>query len=395
MLGCSIHGAEAVKIPLYRVYWDEDDVEAVTRVIRRGGYWTLGPEIREFERMLAEYLGVEYAVTFNSGTSALHAVMLAYGLRSGDEVIVPSFTFIATANAPLFVGAKPVFADIEEERYALDPADVVERITHRTKVIMPIHYGGMPAKIRELKEIAEDHGLILIEDMAESLGARTEEGRMVGTYGDAAVISFCGNKVITTGEGGAVVTNDKRIYNKLLLIRSHGRLDKYGQYFSSSQPFEYVTLGYNWRMSSITAAVGITQLRKIEKVVEMRRKVAQLYEKLIEERLRGLVEPFREPRGTRAVYQMYTVRFRGRPDLREEARRLLQERGVTTKVYFDPVHKTKFYRSLGYGDLHLPVTETVSKEVLTLPIYPTMTREEVEYVVNTIAEALGLGADRA
>lgn len=377
-----------MRIPLYKVFWDEDDVESVSRVIRRGSYWTLGPEIRELEERLAEYIGVDYAVTFNSGTSALHAAMLAYGVREGDEVLVPSFTFIATANAALFVGARPVFGEIEEERYALDPEDVASRITPRTRVVMPIHYGGMPARIRELAEVAEDYGVILVEDMAESLGAKTEEGRMVGSYGDAAVISFCGNKVITTGEGGAVVTNDRKLYQRLLLIRSHGRLDKAGEYFTSPASFNYVTLGYNWRISSITAALGLSQMRKLERAIELRRRVASLYEQQLSRRLGDVVKPFREPPGTRAVYQMYTIRFPGRPELRDHARRRLSEAGVTTKIYFEPVHLTTLYRSLGYRPGLLPRTERVAREVLTLPIYPTMTREEVMYVVEKLEEAV-------
>lgn len=160
----------AWKIPLFKIYWDEEDVEAVTEAIKTGMNWAVGPNVVNFEALIARYVGTKYAVTFNSGTSALHAALLAHGIKQGDEVIVPSFTFIATANAPLFVGAKPVFADIAEETFGLDPEDVKENITKKTKAIIPIHYGGCSCKIRELKEIAEDHNLILIEDAAESLG---------------------------------------------------------------------------------------------------------------------------------------------------------------------------------------------------------------------------------
>ena len=205
-------------IPLFRIYWDDEDIEAVTRVIERGSYWATGPEIKKFEEMVAEYVGRKYAVAFNSGTSALHSILLAYGIREGDEVIVPSFTFISTANAPLFVGAKPIFAEIEEETYGLDPEDVKERITKKTKVIMPIHYGGGPCgNIKELKEIAEDNKALLIEDAAESLGAKIGN-EMVGSFGNAAMFSFCQNKVITTGEGGIIVTDEKEIYEKMKLI---------------------------------------------------------------------------------------------------------------------------------------------------------------------------------
>ncbi len=378
-----------IRIPLYKIFWDDDDVKAVLRVIQRGEYWTMGPEIKEFEERIAEYLGVEYAVVFNSGTSALHAAMLAFNIGHGDEVIVPSFTFIATANAALFVGAKPVFAEIEEERYDLDPDDVLNRITSRTRAIIPIHYGGMPAKIKELREIADDHNLVLIEDAAESLGAITEEGRKVGTYGDAAIFSFCGNKVITTGEGGVVVTNDKRIYEKLKLIRSHGRLEDSGDYFRSPKRFDYVMLGYNWRISSITAALGLSQLAKLERAIKLRRRIAEQYTKLISKELGGKVKPFTEPKGVRAVYQMYTIRLPWDNGMvRDKLQQFLLEKGIITKIYFEPVHLYTIYRTLGHREGELPRTEIISKQVLTLPIYPTMTIDEVEYVVNSIKQFL-------
>ncbi|KDE54370.1 DegT/DnrJ/EryC1/StrS aminotransferase family protein, partial [Methanoculleus sp. MH98A] len=201
------------KIPLFKMYWDEDDVSAVSEAIRSGMNWAVGPNVSKFEEEIANYIGTKYCLTFNSGTSAIHAALLAHGVAPGDEVIVPSFTFIATANTPQFVGAKPVFADIEETTFGLDPEDVVERITPKTRAIMPVHYGGCPCRIQELREIADDHDLLLIEDAAEAFGASIR-GRKVGTFGDSAMMSFCQNKVITTGEGGAIVTDSREVYEK-------------------------------------------------------------------------------------------------------------------------------------------------------------------------------------
>ena len=257
-----------MKIPLFKIYWDEEDIEMVNNVIKRGAYWTTGPTTEEFEKMISEYVGSKYGVVFNSGTSALHSILLAYGIKEGDEVIVPSFTFISTANAPLFVGAKPIFADIEEKTFGLDPESVKEKITKKTKAIIPIHYGGGPCLIRDLKAIAEDHNLILIEDVAESFGAKIKE-RNVGTFGDSAMFSFCQNKIITTGEGGAITTDSREIYEKLKLIRSHGRREN-SNYFTTSEYADYLTLGYNFRISDITAALGISQIRKIDEIIEMR-----------------------------------------------------------------------------------------------------------------------------
>ncbi|MBN1692132.1 MAG: DegT/DnrJ/EryC1/StrS family aminotransferase, partial [Dehalococcoidales bacterium] len=294
------------KIPLFKIYWDEEDIRMVTDAIRRGMFWASGPNVERLEARLADYIGTKYAVTFNSGTSALHAALLAYGIGKGDEVIVPSFTFISTANASLFVGARPVFADIEEQTFGLDPEDVVNKITPKTKAILPIHYGGCPCLINELKQVAERHNLLLIEDAAESLGAAID-GKKAGGYSDCGILSFCANKVITTGEGGAVVTNSADICDKLKLIRSHGRAET-ANYFSSTEHMEYVTLGYNFRMSDITAALGIAQLNKIDKIIEIRQKNAAK----MSQKLSGIlgIEIPHQPENCRHVYQMYAIRVK-------------------------------------------------------------------------------------
>ncbi len=368
------------KIPLFKIYWDEEDVRMVTEAIQRGMFWAIGPNIERFEQMLSEYVGTRYALVFNSGTSALHAALLAYGIGEGDEVIVPSFTFIATANAPLFVGAKPVFADIEEKTYGLDPEDVVRRITPKTKVIMPVHYGGCPCLIAELSEIAREHNLLLIEDAAESLGANVN-GKKVGTFGDCAIFSFCANKVITTGEGGAVVTDSPEVYEELKLIRSHGRAEN-TNYFSSTETGDYISLGYNFRMPDVIAALGIAQLGKIDKIIQMRRQNA--------DRLSAKLSPVSEievpdsPAGFFHVYQMYTIRVREGRGKRDALIGHLTREGIMSKVYFHPVHLTHFYRNkLGYSG-ELPVTEKLGEHVLTLPMYPGLA-EEVDYLADKVS----------
>lgn len=368
------------KIPLFKIYWDEEDVRMVGEAIQSGMFWAIGPHIERLEEMLSGYVGTKYALVFNSGTSALHAALLACGVGKGDEVIVPSFTFIATANAPLFVGAKPVFADIEEKTYGLDPQDVARKITPKTKAIIPIHYGGSPCLIKELKKLAEKHNLILIEDAAESLGA-TVDAKKVGTFGNSAILSFCSNKVVTTGEGGAVVTDSPEIHKRLKLIRSHGRAENVN-YFSSTEYMDYVTLGYNFRMSDITAALGIAQLRKIDRLIEMRRKNAELLSAKLSQIAE--IEVPHPPDNFFHVYQMYTIKVKGGQEKRDALSAYLGQKGIMSKVYFPPVHLTRFYQNeLGY-DCRLPYTERISHQVLTLPMYPSLTKDEINYIVESI-----------
>lgn len=346
-------------------------------------YWAEGPVIQEFEALIADYIGTKYCVSFNSGTSAQHAALLAYGIKDGDEVIVPSFTFISTANSALFVGAKPVFADIEEETFGLDPDSVLENISSKTRAIMPVHYGGCPCKIQELREIADDYGLVLIEDAAEAFGAEIN-GKKVGSFGDASMFSFCQNKVITTGEGGALVTDSEEIYQKLKLLRSHGRADN-GQYFSSTQASDYVTLGYNFRMSSLTAALGISQIQKTSEIIKMRRERAFYFTSRLKKEIGTNVHYPEVPESYFNVYQLYTI-FAGK---RDELKDYLASREIMTKIYFSPVHITHFYQNiLGY-ECKLPVTEELAENVLTLPMHPCLTFEEIDCVVNEIKNFYG------
>lgn len=367
------------KIPLFRIYYDEEDIKSVTEAIKAGMYWAEGPCVKEFENKIREYIGTKYCVVFNSGTSALHASLLALGIEEGSEVIVPSFTFIATANAPLFVGAKPVFADIEEETLGLNPEDVVNKISNKTKAIIPIHYGGCPCRIKELREIAEDYHIALIEDAAEAFGAEIE-GEKVGTFGTLAIFSFCQNKIITTGEGGCVVTDSRRMYEKLRLIRSHGRLESQN-YFYSVESADYVSLGFNLRMSNILAALGLSQLKKIDKIIKMRAANARYMTKRLKN-IDGVVV-FEAPHDRLHVYQMYTI-FVEKD--RDNLAKYLAKKGIMTKVYFPPVHLTPFYRRVLKKKIRLPKTEKISQQVLSLPMYPSLTKEEMDYITNSIGE---------
>ena len=367
------------------MYWDEDDILSVAKVIRRGTYWSSGPEIDEFENEIASFVGTKYALSFNSGTSALHADLLAHNITDG-EVIVPSFTFIATANAVLLAGAKPIFAEIEDQSYGLDPEDVAKKITNKTKAVIPVHYGGAPCKeIRALREIAEDHNLILIEDAAESLGSKISD-KMVGTFGHSSMFSFCQNKVITAGEGGVIVTDLKDIYKKLKLIYSHGRVENSHEYFSTTKEFDYVQAGYNYRMSTISAALILSQLKKINKIIKLRREKAKYFNKKLS-KINNVKIPI-ESKDHYHIYQMYTIQLENSKS-RAKLQHHLSKEGVMTKVYFKPIHLTTFYKKeLKCKEGDLPITEEISEKVLTLPLYPTLTLKEIDYMADKITNCL-------
>ena len=370
------------KIPLYKIYSDDEDLNIISKIIKRGSHWAIGPEIEEFENLIKNYVGTDYCVALNSGTSALHATLLAYDVGKNDNVIVPSFSFISTANSVLFVGSNPIFADIEKTTFGLDPQDILSKINSTTKAIIPMDYGGMSCKIFEIKKIAETKNLILIEDAAESLGSSIN-GKKVGSVADTSIFSFCGNKVLTTGEGGAIVTNSKDICEKINLIRSHGRLDN-TDYFHNPQGSDYVELGYNWRMSSITAALGISQITKLDKIISMRQENAKyLTSKLSKHSQIKLPVP---PEGYEHIYQMYTIIL---PDknIRDNLHEFLLKKQIFSKIYFDPIHLTVFYRKkLGTKLNSLPITEELSNRVLTLPLYPNMNSEEKEYLTSSISD---------
>jgi dTDP-4-amino-4,6-dideoxygalactose transaminase len=303
---------------------------------------------------------------------------MACDLKPGDEIIVPSFTFIATANAARFVGAKPVFADIENDTFGLDPNDVLEKITDKTRAILPIHFGGAPCKIEELREIADDHKLILIEDSAEAMGTRIS-GKLAGTFGDSAVLSFCQNKIITTGEGGAIVTQSKQLYEKMKLIRSHGRLET-ADYFNTTAVMDYVTLGYNFRMPTLNAALGISQLNKIGTIISQRRDSAEYYNKKIKSIHSGLKIP-KVSVDNFHVYQLFSVIA----EKRDEFMKFMEREGIMTKIYFSPVHLTHYYKDILKYRCRLPVTEKVADSIISLPFYTGISRSEIDIIVNSIA----------
>ena len=368
------------KIPLYKIFADKEDNKAVNKVLQRGMDWAIGHEIAEFEKKIANYIGTKYCVAFNSGTSAGHAALLAININSG-EVIVPSFTFISTANWPLMVNAKPKFVDIEEENFGLSPERVKVEITKNTKAIIPIHYGGLPCKIVEINRIARNKKITLIEDCAESLGAKIK-GIPVGTFGQMSIFSFAPNKILTTGEGGAICTDSRKIFEKLQLIRSHGRLIN-ENYFKTSQSPNYISIGYNWRMSSMAAALGLSQFDKLDRIIQLRRRHARFYVSKLK-KINEIKLPD-EPKDHLHVYQLFTIQLKNNL-IRHKLQKFLASKGIMTKVFFEPIHLSKFYKKAGFGKKSLSNTEKNSRTVLSLPIFPGLKSEEIAHICDSIKE---------
>ena len=378
------HSSEIeMKVPLFRISWDEKDVEAVSKIIRSGMYWCTGSEIAEFEEQLARYLGMKHCVVFNSGGSALHVAMSAHNVVPNDEIIVPSFTFIATAYAPLYVGAKPIFADIEEQTFGLDPVDVEKKIGQKTKAIMPMHYGGTACRITELRELADENDLVLIEDAAQAFGGKYC-GRNLGTFGESSIFSFCQNKIFTTGEGGCVITESDEILEKLKLFRSYGRTLS-GDYFGETEGLDYVDVGYNVRMSTLLAALGISQLKRVQGMIDKRRNHARYMNDGLEG-IEYLILPEPPSNDYYSVYQIYSILMNQGSERRNQLIAHLRKKGITAKIYHAPVHTYTIFKELGYAGKSLPMTDQISSQILSLPIFPDMTRDELDYVIDSVKD---------
>lgn len=353
-------------IPMARPQIGEEELAAVTEVLY-SGVLAQGPRVQAFEEAFAQFLGVKYAIATSSGTTALHIALLAHGVGPGDEVIVPPFSFIATANSVLYVGARPVFVDIDPQTFNINPEQIEAAITPRTKAIMPVHLYGLPSDMEPIVAIAEKYGLVLIEDACQSHGAEYK-GRKVGSFG-TGVFSFYPTKNITSGEGGMITTNDPVIAEKCRMIRNHGMRRRY----------YHEELGFNFRMTDVHAAIGLAQLSKLETFNAARRANARY----LSEHLRGVVTP-RVPPDRTHVFHQYTVRVPN--GKRDPLRAYLAERGIGSEIYYPvPIHRQEVYVRLGYH-LSLPEAERAAAEVLSLPVHPGLTRADLEMIVAAVNE---------
>ena len=360
-------------VPMSAPDISEEDVQAAAEVVRSGRL-ALGPKTEEFERLVAEYVGVKHAVAVSSGTAALHLIVKALGIGPEDEVLVPSFTFVASVNVILYEGAKPVFVDIEPDTYNLDPEDLENRITPRTKAIMVVDVFGHPAEWDEISRIAEKYGLKVIDDSCEALGAEYK-GKKLGQFGDAAAFAFYPNKQMTTGEGGMIVTNDDQVAKLCRSLRNQGR-GEMGAWL------EHERLGYNYRMTEMSAALGVSQFRRIEELLAKRERVARMYTERLSE-LEWIRTPVVRPY-VRMSWFVYVVTL-AEGMHRDPVMKALAEEGIPTRGYFSPVHLQPYVRRrLGTKEGMLPVTESAARRTIALPFHGNMTEAEVDMVVEAL-----------
>lgn len=363
---------------------DDDDIAEVVKTLK-SDFITQGPKIEEFEKALARYCGAKYAVAFNSGTSALHGAYFALGLKKGDEMITSPNTFVASSNAGLYLGAKVNFGDIEFDTGNIDVSKI--KTSENTKLITPVHYSGNPVDLQELFEI---ENVKIIEDGAHALGAKYN-GKKIGslTYSEMAMFSFHPVKHITTGEGGIIVTNDEEYYEKLQLFRSHGITknklvnESHGDWY-----YEMQELGFNYRITDIQCALGLSQLKKLDSFVKSRRRIAKIYNEIFEDN--PYFDVTIEKDNCESSYHLYPILLKDEfAKHKKEIFAKLRENGLGVQVHYIPVYKQPYYQKLGFNSKSCSVCEEFYKKELSIPMYPTLTDEDIEFVKNTLYAVIG------
>ena len=371
----------------YGTQWiDDDDINEVVKVLR-SDWITTGPKIKEFEDALCSYIRCRHCVAVNSGTSALDIAVQSLDLPEGSEVITTPFTFVATSNAIVYNGLKPVFADICSDTFNIDPEDIRRKITKDTKAIIYVDYAGQPCDIKAIREIADEFDLYLIEDACHAIGAEYG-GRKVGNFADLTIFSFHPVKHITTGEGGAVVTDDEGLHERLSLLRSHGidkdAQDRYGPDASWAYDMKY--LGRNYRMTDFQAALGISQLKKLDGFVDKRNELALRYHELL-----GDVDDVTLPvmkENVRHAWHLYAILLDESIN-RDEFFKYMRSANIGVNLHYIPVYRHSYYvENFGFDPLDFPVTEYVFKRIITLPLFPMMTHEDVLKVVDTVVDSI-------
>lgn len=362
-------------ISLAKPWFDEGEPRAAYQVIK--SKWLIsGPKVEEFEKAFAARMKVKYAVAVQSGSAALLVAQQALGVSSGDEVIVPNMTFISTATACMYLGAKPVFADIEMKTYGMDPSRIEKLINKNTKGIVPVHYAGQSCDLVPILKIAKKHKLFVLEDAAEAHDAKYR-GKPVGGWGDAGIFSFTPSKPMTTGEGGMITTNDKKLADKCRLLRNFHDIGK----------FQWQDLGFHFRMPEMMGAIGLVQLKKLSKAITLRRKIAAQYTKGLGE-FNCIITPHVRKLDN-INFQLYTVRLilEKLAITRDQFIDELNSKGVQARLYYPCLHRQNVFFGIGrYQDVDFPNSMLFAKSVLSLPIYPDLKKEEIDYIIDCIKE---------
>ena len=362
-------------IPIAKPYISEEEKKAVAEVLD-SDIIAQGPKVEEFEKQFAEFCGVKNSAAFNSGTASIHTALHVIGIGEGDEVITTPLTFIATANPVLMQQAKPIFADVKPDTFNIDPEQIQEKITEKTKAIIPVDFYGQLCDYDKINKIAKENNLLVIEDACQAVNA-SFGGKKAGSFGDIGCFSFYATKNMTCGEGGAITTDNKEYADKAKLFRQHG--------MSALGAYDYNDIGYNYRTTDINAAILLEQLKKIEELTEKRIKNAEYFNENLKD-VQGIETPFVK-KGFKHVYHQYTVKVDGFKLSRDKLMEHLKERGIDCRVYYPkPLHLCENFRKLGYKEGDFPVTEELNKQILSLPVYPSLTDKELDKIARTIKE---------
>jgi len=381
-------------IPYGRQDINEEDINAVVEVLR-SPYLTTGPKVAEFEKAVAKKTGAPHAVAVSSGTAALHLAMLAAGIGAGDEVLVPTTSFLASANCILYAGAQPVFVDSVADGFNLDLDDAERKLTKKTRAIIAVDFAGQPLDHDRLRTFAKKHGLLFIEDAAHALGA-TNQGRPIGSLADMTILSFHPVKLITTGEGGMILTTEASLAKRLRLLRHHGiDVDVQTRDAQHSWMYDMTELGFNYRLSDIQCALGISQLKRLEAFIDRRGEIAEIYNQAFQGNPFLNIPPA-GPETDRHAWHLYIVRLRlDRLKIsRDGVFKELREEGIGAHVHYRPIHLHPFYQKLGFQPGLCPNAERTFQTILTLPLYPAMRETEIRRVIETVNETLGKHATK-
>lgn len=371
-------------IPYGRQWIEQDDIDAVVETLK-SDFLTTGPKIAEFEKTVADYVDAKYAVAVSNGTAALHIACLAVGIEEGDEVITTPITFAASSNCVLYCKGTPVFADINPKTYNLDVEDVKRKITNRTKAIIAVHFAGQPCQMDELREIATEYNLFLIEDAAHALGAEYK-GKKIGSIADMTTFSFHPVKHITTGEGGMVVTNQEELYKRLSYFRTHG-ITRDKTLLSQEEGawyYEQIALGFNYRITDIQCALGVSQMKKLDLFLKRRREIAEKYNKAFET-TKGIKIPV-QMEESKSSWHLYVIQVLDKD--RKEVFEQLQKAGIGVNVHYIPVYKHPYYQKNGYQEVVCKNAESLYQNIISIPMYPGLTEKEQDYVIEQVKLAI-------